>query len=112
MRSGELPIIEHDTKSLIMTAEKGDGMLFHAPQRRHRSRPLAAGFLIIASCYLLWTTLFSQNGITFHCGKHNSKSTSGEKKLVPLEAHIMSKCPDAKVCCARTHLYLLLAETI
>ncbi|TVY46189.1 hypothetical protein LOCC1_G003092 [Lachnellula occidentalis] len=75
-----------------------------APAPRNHRMAWISGFLTIFALYLL---------LSFHpnipvpyrpCGSHNVrlgkvahiKGVATDKPLVPLEAHIMSKCPDAK----------------
>lgn len=66
----------------------------------HRIRPLAAGLAIVALLYLSWSSFAP---ILPGLGGTPSLSpllteTKATKALVPLEAHIMSKCPDAQEC--------------
>lgn len=82
-----------------MSSEKEDIMLIR-PARR--ARPLVLGFLTVALLYFAWSPLSSfiaagPLGATF--GMPCIATTVADKgALVPLEAHIMSKCPDARDC--------------
>jgi hypothetical protein len=73
-----------------------------------RNRPFLAFLLIIVACYSLWRIRpFAaeqyQRPWSLESARKAGGSTVVQKpvgaksKLVPLEAHIMSKCPDAKV---------------
>ncbi|KAH9220227.1 hypothetical protein DL95DRAFT_433406 [Leptodontidium sp. 2 PMI_412] len=104
-----------DTKYPDMHSEK-DGnsstMLNRPSYRRHR--PFAIAFAAVGLCYFLWTTVSSPQLFRYNCHGRTAggvaildQSTAipsgdvkalDEKKLVPLEAHIMSKCPDARDC--------------
>lgn len=101
-----LPNFERDTKY----AATGEA---HEPEAEHemflrapapgRRRPLFTAFGVVAVCYLFWT-LFTSSAGSFHrfCGGMEGKmgasqEVEAKKALVPLEAHIMSKCPDATV---------------
>ncbi|KAI9053045.1 hypothetical protein LZ554_003315 [Drepanopeziza brunnea f. sp. 'monogermtubi'] len=71
-----------------------------------RNRPFAIAFGVVALCYLLWTTVSRPSLFHFCRTAEQSDVASGvskdnlqdQKALVPLEAHIMSKCPDARDC--------------
>jgi hypothetical protein len=101
MKDETLPIVESDVKNPTMDSEKDNTMKLRSQQR---SRPFLGAFGIIALFYLLWTS--STPSTLFHhvCGNHKAQSIStspptiADKALVPLEAHIMSKCPDAQDC--------------
>jgi hypothetical protein len=89
-----------DIKQPIMDNEKGDTMFIRTHTRRHR--PAMIGFGVVALCYLLWSSIFRFNIFPHPCDKRDVLFQSAEpildkKALVPLEAHIMSKCPDAQV---------------
>ncbi|KAH7355050.1 hypothetical protein BKA65DRAFT_381892, partial [Rhexocercosporidium sp. MPI-PUGE-AT-0058] len=94
-----------DTKHLDMYNEKGDSNMINRPSYR-RHRPFAIAFAAVGLCYFLWTTVSNPQIFRHNCHEHIAGaaiSSSGvkvldEKKLVPLEAHIMSKCPDARDC--------------
>jgi hypothetical protein len=101
-----LPTAMNDLKQLSMDSEKGEAMLSR-PSRpsRSRNRPLVTGFTVVAVCYLLWSATSRFNIFHHLCGKHGVTPVTinhGERTLVPLEAHIMSKCPDAKVASTST----------
>jgi hypothetical protein len=94
-----LPTFANDIKTPTMDNEKDGEMLIRSPPRR--SRPLAIGFAAIALCYFLWT-MFTPHFARLNCWvtapgspEHPIIST---KNVVPFEAHIMSKCPDARDC--------------
>jgi hypothetical protein len=96
-----LPTSEKHIKHNGVDGERpGDEMFARAPGRR---RSLATAFGIVALLYLAWTSISKPGGI-FHqfCNGDQAeiqppKELSPMKALVPLEAHIMSKCPDATV---------------
>lgn len=101
MKPNMLPTVASDLKHPIMENEKDETMFIRSPSRRNR--PLAIAFGLVAVCYFAWSTVFK--GYTFHMPCHNQGTTLfspvqilDDKPLVPLEAHIMSKCPDAKDC--------------
>lgn len=97
IKSQMLPTGINDRKHSTMDSEKGDAM----PIRpcRPRNRPLVTGFAVVALCYLLWSATSRYNVFHHICGIHTVTPVmvNQERALVPLEAHIMSKCPDAKV---------------
>jgi len=103
MKSDSSSTFTDDKKTSSMHNEKGEEMLIRSPPRR--SRPLALGFVTVALCYILWTTFYG-GSLMAHRGCHKKvpasttlpASNTVTKELVPLEAHIMSKCPDAKDC--------------
>jgi len=81
-----------------MDSEKEGAMLIRPS--RSRNRPLVTGFAVVAFCYLLWSATSRFNVFHHFCGKQGATPVTinhSEHALVPLEAHIMSKCPDAKV---------------
>ncbi|CZR63487.1 uncharacterized protein PAC_13384 [Phialocephala subalpina] len=104
MKPNMLPTVASDLKHPIMDNEKNEAMLIRSPNRRNR--PLAIAFGVVALSYFAWSTVFS--GYAFHMPCQNQKDQGttlfppvqvlSEPALVPLEAHIMSKCPDAKDC--------------
>ena len=103
MKPNDLPTFADDIKTPIMDNEKDGEMLIRAPPRR--GRPLAIGFAAVAFCYFLWSTLFTGHFLPLNCRMKAPGNTWGPqdplvstKELVPFEAHIMSKCPDAKDC--------------
>lgn len=68
-----------------------------------RTRPWVLGFLTVALVYLAWTPISSVLSLLpspARFGRMPCTSTllTGTRKPVPLEAHIMSKCPDAQDC--------------
>jgi hypothetical protein len=93
-----VPTGMNDLKQPGMDSEKGEAMLHHPS--RPRSRRLLTGFMLVAFCYLFWSAASRFNVFHHLCGQHGVAPVSikdAERALVPLEAHIMSKCPDAKV---------------
>lgn len=73
-----------------------------------RRRPFALAFAAVALCYFVFTAV-TRPELFRHCGGLSRElsispaevwvQTEDERPLVPLEAHIMSKCPDAQVGC-------------
>lgn len=101
MTSNDMPTFANDIKSPLIDNEEGEEMLIRTAPRRNR--PLAIGFAAVALCYFLWRTLFPPHFLPFSCnmktpGNEGSHAHPLTKNLVPFEAHIMSKCPDAKAC--------------
>jgi hypothetical protein len=92
-----MSISTSDLRHPTMDREKGDRM-FTTPPRR--SRPLAIGFTIAALLYFSWSSLVPMLPWTARLGGMPciSAERTGTKSPVPLEAHIMSKCPDARDC--------------
>lgn len=88
--------------------EENSTMMNRPSYRRYRL--FAIAFAAVGSCYLLWTSVSSPLLFRHNCHEQSTGSVrvldpvaairpdAIEKKLVPLEAHIMSKCPDARVC--------------
>jgi hypothetical protein len=81
--------------------------LMNRPFRRNR--PYIALLLVILGCYTLWRIQPFPAGDLLKPLDRARNSQGGAQRtdsppavkannLVPLEAHIMSKCPDAKVC--------------
>lgn len=69
--------------------------------RPDRSRRVLAGLLLLgALLYLAVSWLDIGNVPCLHGGRRPTLDDSplGEKNRVPLEAHVMSKCPDARDC--------------
>lgn len=65
---------------------------------RRSSRPIVVVFLLFAVLFSLWQWL--ANGalpLTGRASNHGTM-TGTSRRLVPLEAHIISKCPDTRVC--------------
>jgi hypothetical protein len=80
-----------------MENEKGDNKMFIRSPTRQPRRPIALA-VILTSCFFIYLWTVSQPIHIHLCGDHaGSIDSLTEKHLVPLEAHIMSKCPDAKV---------------
>jgi len=101
MKTNDLPDFANDIKSPHMDNEKGnDNMLIRAPPRI--ARPLGISFLAVALCYFLFTTQFRSTTWRLGCQMKAPETTWQPvvltKELVPFEAHIMSKCPDAREC--------------
>jgi hypothetical protein len=97
MKPQTLSTAMNDHKLSSMDSEKGEAMLVRPC--RPRNRPLATAFGMVALCYLVWSATFRYDVFHHICGIHNVTAVMNnqERALVPLEAHIMSKCPDAKV---------------
>jgi len=97
-----LPTYRNDIKAPLEDDEQNNEMLIRAPPRR--SRPLAIGFAAVAICYLLFKAMTSMHPLSFGCHQKtpvsmwNHEFGASKKDLVPFEAHIMSKCPDARDC--------------
>lgn len=79
----------------------------HSPPTMRRStRPLVALLaVLLVGCYSLWRwePAALHRGVA-DLAAFGRPEVTADKKLVPLEAHIMSKCPDAKV--RREAMYL------
>ena len=91
-----LTMTMNDNKHSSLGSEKGE---LTRPSRP-RSRPLFTGFAVVAIFYLLWAFTPSFNVFHHLCAKQSTTMVTisqTERALVPLEAHIMSKCSDAKV---------------
>jgi hypothetical protein len=99
MKANALPAFANDIKIPIMDNEKDSEMLIRAPPKR--ARPLAMGFLAVALCYL-FLSHFRPIFKGLNCHMKTTQTTwypvVPTKELVPFEAHIMSKCPDARDC--------------
>ncbi|KAI9171236.1 GILT-like protein 1 [Paramyrothecium foliicola] len=61
---------------------------------RRNSRPAFIVLLLFAVVFSLWQCIRS-GGLTFTPSSHGGM-TSSQRRLVPLEAHIISKCPDTR----------------
>jgi hypothetical protein len=87
----------NDRKQPSMDSEKAEAMLTRPS--RPRRRPLLTGFAAVVFCFLVWPATTKYNVFHRICGQHSITpvTINQERALVPLEAHIMSKCPDAKV---------------
>jgi hypothetical protein len=81
--------------------KEGDRMFSYRPRPR-RIRPFAIGLLTVAFCYYVYTmdSFSVLSRIGYHTGPQLDllQDPLSTKELVPLEAHIMSKCPDARDC--------------
>jgi hypothetical protein len=92
------PAFESGLKHSKVDQEKGDAKL--RSTLAGRKRPFVIGLATVALLYFLWTSTIA--GIPF-AARHGFKSCHSNghaesKTPVPLEAHIMSKCPDAQDC--------------
>jgi len=103
MKLHTLPTVTDDLKQSNMDNEKGETMFIRSSGRRNK--PLAFGFAVVAFCYFMSTAVSRFAVPVFHnlCSKHGVTPVmvqhgAADRALVPLEAHIMSKCPDAKDC--------------
>ena len=64
-----------------------------------RTKPWAIGFGLMALSYMIWAMLPSSGWMVLKdIPREPTINLKADKKLVPLEAHIMSKCPDTVVC--------------
>ena len=73
-----------------------------------RNNGSAVMMTVLAGVALLWFMLTATGGLEFgaNCSGDMRQEVAtgavaeavGAKRLVPLEAHVMSKCPDTKVC--------------
>ena len=99
MSEDKQPIFLRNAKTSIMDTEKTETM---RPVPARRTKPWAAGFSIVALCYMIWAMLPTSGWLpqdTLVAGiKDIPNHAISTKKLVPFEAHIMSKCPDARDC--------------
>jgi hypothetical protein len=106
-----------------MDSEKGEYILIdepaQAPPPRNLRRTWAFGFLTVCTLYFLLFSLHPNASFPVKlpfkpCGKHGVARVGDDfrfsKTLVPLEAHIMSKCPDAKVGFTRSFRKLWIAQ--
>ncbi len=93
----------HPQASPTATSSANMGIHTTSPQAASSSRPIA---LVLGAAALLWFFLTATGGLDFSGLRSESRpiATNGagsealaNKRLVPLEAHIMSKCPDTKV---------------
>jgi hypothetical protein len=97
MTFGTLQMAANDYKGSKMDNEKG-GKMFIRPASRQARRPVALAVFLTGCFFIyLWTV---SHPIHIQLGGVRTGSIESwtEKQLVPLEAHIMSKCPDAQVC--------------
>lgn len=101
MKSDTLPLYTHQATH---EEQVNDGKLQSAtPSRARPHRQVATIMTLIAICYLLSSTILTsyRPSEEWHGSLDPLKHTelvAGNKTLVPLEAHIMSKCPDARDC--------------
>lgn len=100
MKPHQFPVFKDDIKAPVRDDKKDGEMLIRAPSRR--SRPLAIGFAAVALCYFLWSMFpgahFGRPSYDMEAPSTTWHPVVSMKELVPFEAHIMSKCPDAKDC--------------
>ena len=99
MASDSLPSFPYDSKySHNMDNEKSDPVLIRKAARR--VRPLTIGFMVVAILYYVWASLIPTLSLATHYDWRGCmlNGAVGERPRVPLEAHIMSKCPDARDC--------------
>jgi hypothetical protein len=104
------------TSNMDMDSEKGAAPA-QAPPPRNLRRTWAFGFLTVCTLYFLLFNLHPNAAFpvklpfkpcaTDGVAHEGIQTEIGDdfrqlKTLVPLEAHIMSKCPDAKVGCTRS----------
>jgi hypothetical protein len=95
MEKGTLPTMENEVSS---PARKQMAMV--QERRVPRNRAFAIGFTVVAFLYFCLSVsrpfLFPRMVLP-HNASLRKPCVESSKTLVPLEAHIMSKCPDAKV---------------
>jgi len=100
MNSEASPTLADATFARSMDTEKGGEMFPRPPVRRRH--PFVIGFVLVALCYLFYSHggMSVLEKLSCHSNKPRvlSQAPLTAKALVPLEAHIMSKCPDAKQC--------------
>ncbi|KAI0999146.1 hypothetical protein K3495_g9049 [Podosphaera aphanis] len=103
MKTDTIPLDRHDSEYCLLISVKEENEKFNTQSPARSSRFVAAAITLFAICYLLWSTFFTPHQLrdewygSFDLSEH-VKPPSGDKRLVPLEAHIMSKCPDARDC--------------
>ncbi|KAH8678738.1 hypothetical protein BGZ60DRAFT_360800, partial [Tricladium varicosporioides] len=92
-----------DTKfrNMKFDNEKGQPEAIEMPPRRRRTWVI--GFSAVAFIYFIFSLRTRIPTVFRPCGKHNVQVGDATPfpaggSLVPLEAHIMSKCPDAQDC--------------
>ncbi|KAA8570824.1 hypothetical protein MFRU_011g01180 [Monilinia fructicola] len=95
-----LSMINTDLENNGMDNEKRTERMLTGPPAR-KARPIAFGFLAAMLLYCLWTTHF--HALLMEYGAETRPCMSdlvsvSDHKTIPLEAHIMSKCPDAQDC--------------
>ncbi|PQE10254.1 gamma interferon inducible lysosomal thiol reductase protein [Rutstroemia sp. NJR-2017a WRK4] len=95
----DLPVFNNDIKHKGMEKEEAEIMLSGPPSRK--TRTVAGGFLSLAVLYLVLQ--FLSNTFLGAIGRGGSQHNVQDvlmptNRVVPLEAHIMSKCPDAQDC--------------
>lgn len=100
MEKNILPKTESDIRHNVML-DRDIVVLIHR-RRLARIKALAIAFTAVASLYLCFNIArpFLFNARTHYIERVPSlweSPVDTSKTLVPLEAHIMSKCPDAKV---------------
>lgn len=88
----------------VITTDEAMGHLTPPP----RSNGSSVMMTVLAGVALLWFMLTATGGVEFganRMGDMRQEAASGSpaetmagKRLVPLEAHVMSKCPDTKAC--------------
>ncbi|RDW80501.1 hypothetical protein BP5796_05199 [Coleophoma crateriformis] len=98
----------HDQKTpLVDSAQLQDEFERHPkmlPARRNKA--FAAGVLLVGFLYLVWNVVFMCLSGDMRAGAvgqammklEKSPSVAVSRAVVPFEAHIMSKCPDAQDC--------------
>lgn len=99
MNQNTLPITRDDIT--VMANEKEIPVLMR-PAKRSTSRVLPIAFTAVAVLYLLFSLrnpfiYYYKNSSAAPSAASSSVPTEHAKALVPLEAHIMSKCSDTQV---------------
>jgi hypothetical protein len=102
MAESEKPLLPTENKDQKCDLEPEELLQPTSPQRQRQSvrAALREYFCRILPASVLAILLFSLVRHAFIDRHHwcPGKGLREERKLVPLEAHIMSKCPDAKDC--------------
>lgn len=84
--------IKHGRRSPLPLYQEKLDPSFSTPRRISRLQSSLATFIIAGITYFLFTT-YGPMKIT-----QPTRTKSDYTGLVPFEAHVMSKCPDAKIC--------------
>jgi hypothetical protein len=99
MKSDDSPTFANSIKTPVMDVEKDGTMIIRAPPKRVRALPIVVVFAL--TVYFL-SGLYRSGSWRIGCYTQEPAASwqpaVSAKELVPFEAHIMSKCPDAKDC--------------
>jgi hypothetical protein len=99
---GSLPAFTNDIKHPNMGTEKDEAMLIRTPPPRIARGILPVGLcVLVAFAYYFCGQGFGERSLPPRPMQNSLLDTWDQRNtdgvLVPLEAHIMSKCPDAQV---------------